>query len=197
MSFFDELKRRNVFRVGIAYTIGAWILVQVADILLETFGAPGWTMQFIVVVLIIGFPLAVFFAWAFELTPEGVKREAEVDRSDSIAPQTGKKLNNTILVLMALAIGYLLYDKFTGADPFSPEVAQQTAVSGEEKRALTPDIPSPSISRKSIAVLPFQNRSRNEDDAFFVEGIHDDLLTNLARIGSLKVISRTSVAQYK
>lgn len=197
MSFFDELKRRNVFRVGIAYTIGAWILVQVADILLETFGAPEWTMQFIVVLLIIGFPLAVFFAWAFELTPEGVKREAEVDRSQSIAPQTGKKLNNAIIVMLALAVVYLLFDKFTGPRDLGSESNSQAATSSEEPAVDENLTLTPEISRKSIAVLPFQNRSRNEDDAFFVEGVHDDLLTNLARIGSLKVISRTSVMRFK
>jgi TolB-like protein/Flp pilus assembly protein TadD len=197
MSFFAELKRRNVFKVGIAYLIGAWILVQVADILFENIGTPAWVMQTMLVLLGIGFFVALFFAWAFELTPEGVKRESEVDRSQSIAPHTGNKLNHAILVLMALAIAYLLFDKFTGSDPFSQDVAQQTAVSGEEKRALTPDIQTPATSRQSVAVLPFENRSRLEDDAFFVEGVHDDLLTSLARIGSLKVISRTSVNRYR
>ena len=204
VSLFNELKRRNVFRVGIAYVVGSWLLIQVADILLEAFEAPAWTLRFIIICLGIGFPVAMFFAWAFELTPEGIKREHEVDRSQSITPHTGRKLNNAIVLLLALAVGWLLYDKFQGSDPNFREIAEQgEATSGNS--ALTPDIATPSvepvstppISRQSIAVLPFDNRSREEDDAFFVEGIHDDLLTNLARIGSLKVISRTSVGKYQ
>jgi TolB-like protein/Tfp pilus assembly protein PilF len=208
LSFFAELKRRNVFKVGIAYLFGAWLLIQVADILLDNIGAPAWVLQTIFVVLLVGFFITLFFAWAFELTPEGVKREKEVDRSQSIAPQTGKKLNNTILVLMALAIGYLLFDKFSGPaqpgsaqlgpDHFSQQSSDQTAPTGE-KSVLTPveATAEPTISRQSIAVLPFDNRSNREEDEFFVEGMHDDLLTNLAKIASLKVISRTSVARYK
>jgi len=90
VSLFNELKRRNVFRVGIAYAVGSWLLIQVADILLEAFEAPAWTLRFIIICLGIGFPVAMFFAWAFELTPEGIKREHEVDRSQSITPHTGR-----------------------------------------------------------------------------------------------------------
>ncbi|HEY5775905.1 MAG TPA: hypothetical protein VIS57_07465, partial [Xanthomonadales bacterium] len=165
MSFFAELKRRNVFKVGIAYLVGAWLLIQVADILLDNIGAPAWVLQTIFVVLGVGFFITSFFAWAFELTPEGVKREKEVDRNRSIAPQTGKKLNNTILVLMALAIGYLLFDKFSakpGSEPLSQKSPEQ-AISADEKRTLTPADAAPIIKRQSIAVLPFDNRSRNVD----------------------------------
>jgi TolB-like protein/lipoprotein NlpI len=202
MSLIQELKRRNVFRVGIAYVVGAWLLLQVADIVFETIGSPPWVMQTLLAVLAIGLPFALFFAWAFELTPEGVKREKEVDRSQSITPQTGKKLNNAILVLMALAIAYLLYDKFSaqpGSEHFSQQTAGQTT-EADEKNALTPDEAiaeaKPAVTRQSIAVLPFENRSEQQSDVYFVEGIHDDLLTNLARIGDLKVISRTSVERY-
>ncbi len=114
MSFFAELKRRNVIRVGIAYVIVAWLILQFADVVLNNIEAPGWVFKVIMLMLGIGLPLALFFAWAFEMTPEGLKKEKEVDRSQSITPQTGRKLNNTILVLMALAIGYLLFDKFSG-----------------------------------------------------------------------------------
>lgn len=200
MSFFAELKRRNVFRVGIAYGITAWLLMQVADILFEAIGTPPWAMQTLLVFLGLGFFVALFFAWAFELTPEGVKREKEVDRTQSITPQTGKKLNNTILVLMALAIAYLLFDKFSapvqpGSDPFTQALDQTDGI--QEKRALTPAEAKPAVSRQSIAVLPFANRSNKEDDLFFTDGIHDDLLTQLAKITDLKVISRTSVMKYK
>jgi len=209
MSFFVELKRRNVFKVGIAYVVATWVLIQIADILLDNFGAPPWVMKSLVVVLAIGFFITLFFAWAFEMTPEGVKRESEVDRSQSVTQQTGKKLNNTILILMALAIAYLLFDKFSGpAQPGSDHFSQQTSdqtIEANEKSALTPveaiaqasNEAEPAISRQSIAVLPFENRSNREEDQFFTDGIHDDLLTTIARIGSMKVISRTSVMEYK
>ena len=160
----------------------------------------------IVLLVAIGLPVALFFAWAFEMTPEGVKREQDVDRSQSIAPQTGKKLNNTIFIMMALVIAYLLFDKISGpaqpgSDPFSQQSADQTT-EVSEKRALTPIEATPSAieahkADKSIAVLPFTNRSPNADDAYFTDGVHDDLLTQLAKIDAFSVISRTSVLEYR
>jgi len=199
MSFFAELKRRNVFRVGIAYIVGGWLLLQLTDVLSQLLDLPEVVGRVIVLIVAIGLPITLFFAWAFEMTPEGIKKEKHVDRSQSITPQTGKKLNNTILVLMALAIGYLLFDKFSapaqpGSEPFSQQAGEQTT-EAVEKRALTPVEAEP--TRQSIAVLPFDNRSNREEDQFFTDGIHDDLLTTIARIGSMKVISRTSVMEYK
>jgi TolB-like protein/Tfp pilus assembly protein PilF len=202
MSFFDELKRRNVFKVGIAYLVGSWLLIQVADILLDNIGAPAWVLQALFVALGVGFFITLFFAWAFEMTPEGVKREKDVDRNQSITPQTGKKLNNAILVLMAVAIAYLLFDKFSveGPDPIPTPATgvAENSLSGEPDPALEirPEA-APVINRQSIAVLPFDNRSNREEDQFFTDGIHDDLLTTIAKIGSMKVISRTSVMEYK
>jgi TolB-like protein len=194
MSLFHELKRRNVFRVGIAYAVGAWVVLQLTDVVGEILELPPIGGKIILLIIVVGFPITLFAAWAFELTPEGIKRENEVDRTQSITPHTGKKLNATILVLMALAIAYLLVDKFYLSELTATpelEIVQQS----------TPEPPpanvEPEISRQSIAVLPFDNRSRLEEDEFFVEGVHDDLLTNLARIGGLKVISRTSVLRYK
>jgi TolB-like protein/cytochrome c-type biogenesis protein CcmH/NrfG len=193
MSFFEELKRRNVFKVGLAYAVGAWLLLQLTEVLSELLSLPPTIGPVVVSVVAIGFPIVLFFAWAFELTPEGVKREAEVDRTQSIAPQTGRKLNHAIVVMLSLAVVYLLYDKFSGNRTELPATAQTAAVTEADAMAAPP----PEIDRKSIAVLPFDNRSRDIDDEFFVEGVHDDLLTNLARIGDLKVISRTSVLRYK
>ena len=194
MSFFNELKRRNVFRVGIAYAVGAWVVLQLTDIVGEILELPPLGGKIILLVIVVGFPITLFAAWAFELTPEGIKRENEVDRTQSVTSQTGKKLNATILVLMAFAIGYLLVDKFYLSELTATpelEIVEQTTAEPP------PAIVEPEISRQSIAVLPFDNRSRLEEDEFFVEGVHDDLLTNLARIGGLKVISRTSVLRYK
>ncbi len=205
MNFLEELKRRNVIRVGIAYVVVAWLVAQVAGFAIETFGAPDWALKIFVVFLMLGFPIVVLFAWAFEMTPEGIKLEKNVDRSQSITPQTGKRLNNTILILMALAIAFLLFDKFSapakpGSGHFSEQALGEIAATNE-KSALTPieaeDEAQPAISNNSIAVLPFANRSNKEDDLFFTDGIHDDLLTQLAKISGLKVISRTSVMKYK
>jgi len=197
MSLFEELKRRNVFRVGIAYLVSSWVLLQVLDVVGEILELPPWGGKLILAVLVAGFFVTLFVAWAYELTPEGIKRESEVDRSQSIAPQTGRKLNALIFALMALAIAYLLFDKFY----LAPRLAQQEAASvtveaaapAEPAAAAAVDAPD----RLSIAVLPFDNRSERKEDQFFTDGIHDDLLTSIARIGSMKVISRTSVMEYR
>ena len=120
MSFFDELKRRNVFKVGIAYIVVAWLLLQVADVILNNVEAPGWVFQVILLVLAIGLPLISLFAWAFEMTPEGLKREREVDRSQSITPQTGRKLDFMIIGVMALA--------FPGKHVFTSEIDNATSL---------------------------------------------------------------------
>jgi TolB-like protein/Tfp pilus assembly protein PilF len=196
VSLFQELKRRNVFRVGIAYGVAAWVLLQLTDVLGEILELPEWGGKLILLLLVVGFIPALILAWAFELTPEGVKRESEVDRSQSVAPRTGKKLNGVILVLMTIGISYLLIDKFyISRHVFPPSAAIEATQ--ENAQPETEPVAKPAVDSQSIAVLPFENRSRLEEDAFFVEGIHDDLLTNLARIGSLKVISRTSVNKYK
>jgi len=192
MSFFGELGRRNVFRVGIAYAIVAWIVVQVADIVFETIGAPAWVMQTLMLGLVLGFFVALIFSWAYEVTPEGVKRESEVDRSQSITGHTARKLDRVITGLLVLALGYFIWEsRIAGPDPVP--TAEPIAVTTEDpvEATVTP------ISDLSIAVLPFDNRSNLADDEFFTEGMHDDLLTTLAKIGSMKVISRTSVMEYK
>jgi TolB-like protein/Flp pilus assembly protein TadD len=198
VSFLKELKRRNVVRVGIAYVVGGWLLLQLTEVLSELLKLPDEIGPIVVAIVAIGLPIALFFAWAYELTPEGVKRESEIDRSQSITTQTGKKLNNAILVLMALAITYLLYDKFSGGKP-APVSTPDTEVAVSTPAQETEPAPDSStgITRQSIAVLPFDNRSNREEDQFFVDGIHDDLLTTIAKIGSMKVISRTSVMEYK
>ena len=110
MSFISELKRRNVFRVGIAYAVSAWVLLQVVDLVLENIAAPDWVMQIFMLALAIGFPIALIFAWAFELTPDGVKLEKDVDRSESISPKTGRKLDRTIIMILVLAVVYFIWE---------------------------------------------------------------------------------------
>ncbi len=189
MSLLEELKRRNVFRVGIAYVVLSWLMAQIAELLLQTFGAPDWVLKTLLAFLLIGFPFALFFAWAFELTPEGIKKEKDVDRSQSITAHTGRKLDYAIITILVLALGYFGWDKF-GNRPAQEATAEQTV---SASAGAAPDLPTD----KSIAVLPFENRSRQEDDEYFTAGIHDDLLTQLAQIASLRVISRTSVEQFK
>lgn len=195
MSFFDELKRRNVFRVGIAYLVVCWLVMQVADVVINNIGAPDWLFQAIMLVLGLGFPVAVLFAWAFEMTPDGLKKEKDVDRSQSITPKTGRKLDRAIIGIMALALIYFVWEsRFQNNSENAPENSTPTVAAIQA--ASTSD-ETVSKEDNSIAVLPFANRSRSEDDAFFSDGIHDDLLTQLAKIGDLKVISRTSVMKYR
>ena len=193
MSFLEELKRRNVFRVGLAYVVVAWIIAQVADLVLENIAAPDWLMKAILLLLALGLPLALIFAWAFEMTPEGIKKEKDVDRSQSITPQTGRKLNAFIMASLVIAVAYFAYDKFVSRPASESAKAESASKLAEDKPVVIEEAPM----ERSVAVLPFANRSNREEDEFFTEGIHDDLLTHLSKIGSLKVISRTSVLRYK
>ena len=209
MSFFNELKRRNVFRVGIAYLIGSWLLAQIAELLLDTFNAPEWTMKFIFVVLLIGFPIAIFFAWAFELTPDGIKKEKDVDRSKSRSQVTGQKLNNAIVGILVVALVYFAIDKFVlspgraqpGSDHFSQQASGQTTVTSE-KSALTPNDAAPTdagpaINSKSVAVLPFVNMSSDPEQEYFSDGITEEIINALVKIPGLSVPARTSVFGFK
>ena len=133
---FEELKRRNVFKVGTAYVVLAWLLAQVTDVFLEPFGAPDWVIKTILLVLLAGFPLALLFAWAFEMTPEGIKKEKDVDRSQSITHETGQKLNLTIILILVLALGYFAVDKFY-LEPARDTEQAVTAEQGAETDQLT------------------------------------------------------------
>jgi TolB-like protein/tetratricopeptide (TPR) repeat protein len=203
LSLFQELKRRNVFRVGIAYAVAGWLVLQLTDVLSELLDLPATVGPIVVAIVAIGFPIALVFAWAYELTPEGVKRESDVDRDRSIAGSTGRTLDRVIIALLVVVAGYFIYEsRFAGTSNPSPaDTAENQVADADAPAALTANLDEAptedAVDPHSIAVLPFDNRSRNEDDAFFVEGIHDDLLTNLARIAELKVISRTSVLRYE
>ena len=187
MSLIAELKRRNVFRVGVAYGVVAWLLLEVASVVVPALHLPEWTLTFLVFLVAAGLPLALVFAWAFEMTPEGIKREKDVDSENSITHVTGRKLDFAIIGLLAVAVVYFAVEKFVLE-------AEPKLVTGAAEQALGR---TPVASEASIAVLPFANRSANEADAFFVDGMHDDILTHLAKIRSLKVISRTSVMEYR
>ncbi|MDX1403929.1 MAG: hypothetical protein R3192_05305, partial [Woeseiaceae bacterium] len=177
MTFFAELKRRNVFRVGIAYVIVGWLLAQVAELAFDAYGAPEWVLKSVLFILLLGLPLALFFAWVFELTPEGIKLEKHVDRSQSITPQTGRKLDFIIIGVLVVAVGFLLVDKF---------LLSESPVASDEIMAM---------ESQSIAVLPFVNMS--DDDDYFADGLSEELLNLLAKIPDLKVAGRTSSFAFK
>ncbi|MGB8342977.1 MAG: hypothetical protein WCE51_15440, partial [Chthoniobacterales bacterium] len=180
-NFFSELKRRNVVRMAGLYLVGAWLLVQVAGTLLPVFDAPAWVMKSLVGVLAVGLVPALIFSWVFELTPHGLKRDEDVKPEESIAPQTARRMNRLIIAVLVLALGYFAVDKFV--------LAPRRAVASNES--------SSGVSTKSIAVLPFENLSEDKANAYFAEGVQDEILTRLAKIADLKVISRTSTQHFK
>ena len=191
MSFYHELKRRNVFRVGAAYTVSAWLLIQVAETIFPLFGMGHTPARLAVIMLAIGFIPCLIFAWVFEITPEGLKKESDVIRDDSISHITAKKLDRSILVVLTLALGYFAFDKFI-LDPIEDEQIAQTAHQEGLSAALTA-----SYGDKSIAVLPFVNMSPDPDQEYFSDGISEELLNLLSRIPELRVISRSSAFSFK
>jgi TolB-like protein len=181
LNFFAELKRRNVYKVAVAYAVVGWLLVQVTTQVFPIFEIPNWTLRLIVLAIIIGFPISLVIAWAFELTPEGLKRTADVDFT---AQKRTKSHAWIYVVVFGAAISIILF--FLGR-----YTATNTASMAHTEAAAGSPIP-----QKSIAVLPFENLSRDPDNAYFVDGTQDEILTRLAKISALKVISRTSTARY-
>lgn len=188
MSFFEELRRRNVIRMAALYIIVAWLSLQVTDVLSSLLTLPDWAGSLVVMLLVLGFPLILMVSWVYEMTPEGLRRETDVDRSQSISDETGRKINILIIVLLVLAIAAVALDRLL------PETAAVADALITEPVDAAAEEPAPD---RSVAVLPFANRSARAEDRFFVDGIHDDILTQLAHIGSLTVISRTSVEKFR
>src|SRR6266536_3923019 len=177
-TFFGELRRRNVYKVAIAYAIVAWLLLQAASILFPTFEAPQWTMKVFVALIALGFPIALVLAWAFELTPEGIKRTEDVDLSKSTTRRSSYKLLRITAVVAIVAAALFVGGRF---NLFHSKPSPTTGVASD----------------KSIAVLPFDNLSHDHDNAYFAEGIQEEILTRLSKIADLKVISRTSTQHFK
>ncbi|MBU2677467.1 MAG: hypothetical protein KJP16_10305, partial [Gammaproteobacteria bacterium] len=175
LSLWSELKRRNVVRVGIAYSVVGWLMIQVADVILPTFNAPPWMMQVIVSVIILGLPLAAVLAWVYEVTPTGVQRSDDVLRQTSIRWLTGRRLDGAIIVLLVMAVVFLVYENY---------------ISEGIERLNTP-------RPASLAVLAFKNYGRDPSDEYFADGLADELLGVLGRIEELKVASRTASFYYK
>src|SRR6266852_2527462 len=171
-NFFSELKRRNVYKVAVAYAVVAWLLIQASSIFLPAFDAPPWVMKIFIILIIFGFPVALIFSWAFQITPEGIKLESEIEPTKSIARRTGRKIVAVTIALAVVAAGLFVF-QFVRARSTS------------------------TVPEKSIAVLPFENRSEDKANAYFADGIQDEILTRLSKISDLKVISRTSTQHYK
>ncbi len=174
-NFLAELKRRNVYKVAIAYGVMAWLLIQIASQIFPIFGVPNWAVRLVVLLLVIGYPIALIFSWVFEMTPEGIKRTEDVVPNEAPIRGTGRKLDLLIIVVLLVVITIMI---FRG---FHHHVSTSTS----------------SIPEKSIAVLPFENLSANQENVYFANGVQNEILTNLAKIADLKVISHTSVMQYK
>jgi TolB-like protein len=189
-SFLTELKRRNVIRMAGLYLVGAWLVVQVAGTVLPMFGAPEWLPRSLVLLLAIGFVPALVFAWVFELTPEGIKRDAEVPPEQSIGAQTARRMEHVTVAILMLAVVYFCVDKFV----IAPKRQAASSAAAVAVAAATPA--AKPAHAKSIAVLPFENLSEDKANGYFADGIQDQILTGLAKIGDLKVISRTSTQKY-
>jgi len=176
-NFFGELKRRNVYKIAVAYAVVAWLLIQIATQVFPFFEIPNWAVRLVVLVIMIGFPVALILAWAFELTPEGIKRMEDVRPNESIKRKTGHRFSTVIILAAVIAAGLLTFH-------FS------------QQHKLAAVAPAGS-NNKSVAVLPFENLSSDKENAFFAQGIQDEIITTLSKISGLRVISRTSTAHYK
>ncbi|PYS45060.1 MAG: hypothetical protein DMF71_01290 [Acidobacteria bacterium] len=180
--FFGELKRRNVYKVAVAYGVVAWLLIQVATQVFPFFEVPDWAVRLVVLLLILGFPVALILSWAFEITPEGIKREPGVSPNESITGHTGRRIIGLTIVVAVIAAGLLGFQLLRRVQTATPQQSE---------------VATASISEKSIAVLPFENLSDDKANAYFADGIQDEILTRLSKIADLKVISRTSTQHYK
>ena len=184
MSFIGELKRRNVIRVAILYAVSSWVLLQLTDVLSSMLPVPEWTGSLVVLLLLLGIFPALAFSWIYEMTPEGLKREKDVARAESITGGTGKKIDGLIVVLLVLAIGGLVVDRLM------PESVQPTVEQPATELAAQ-------IARNTIAVLPFTDLSAEGDQQFFTDGLSEELLNLLARVDGLRVASRTSSFSFR
>src|SRR5438046_146107 len=181
-TFLTELKRRKVYRVAVAYALVAWLLIQAASILFPTFDAPPWVMKVFVAVLVLGFPIALVFSWAFEITPEGIKREEDVPPNESITHHTGRKIVGITIVVAVIAAGLFVYQLVRSKNTGTPRQSEATTAS---------------ISQKSVAVLAFANLSDDKGSEYFSDGISEELLTVLQKIPGLHVAARTSAFSFK
>jgi TolB-like protein len=197
VGFFRELKRRNVVRVGIAYVVIAWLAVEVGGVLFDTFGTPDWVLKTVIVLIAIGFPFALLFAWAFEITPEGVKKTRDVPVSASVTSSTGRKLDFVIIATLAVvALSYFIWERLS-RDAAAPIESEQLAEAQPAELAVDPAEAEAAPVNRSIAVLPFVNMSSDTEQEWFADGLTEEILNSLARTPDLLVAARTSSFGYK
>jgi TolB-like protein/Flp pilus assembly protein TadD len=200
-NIFEELKRRNVYKVAVAYVVVAWLLIQAASIMLPAFEAPAWVMKVLISALLIGFPIALGFSWAFEITPEGIKRESDITPDKSIVQHTGRKIVGLTIAVAVVAAGLFALQMLRPKTPSVETVGEAVSFPPKQDGKLTAPpttgAATAPVPDKSIAVLPFDNLSDDKSNAYFAEGIQDEILTRLAKVADLKVISRTSTQHFK
>ena len=193
MSLISELKRRNVFRVALLYLVAGWVILQVSQLLFDVLKLPDWTSRLVLGLLMLGFPLALIFSWVYELTPEGLKREHEIDRNQSVTHATARKLDMVVGALLVVAIGMLAFDRYADRE--------RTAGGTVDSRTATPSAavapPRARTGPASIAVLPFVNMSADKANDYFSDGLSEELLNVLAKVQGLRVIARTSSFAFK
>jgi len=197
MSLYAELKRRNVFRVAVAYLAGAWLLTEVAGTLFPAFGVPDWGIRFVVIILALGFLPALIFSWVYELTPDGLKREKDVIRDASITHMTAKRLDGITIGIIAVALVFILIDRFWMAPRYADLAGSAVDAPAAPVQAPVSELAGPAYPPDAIAVLPFVNMSDDEANEYFSDGISEELLNLLAKIPELKVIARTSSFAFK
>lgn len=199
MSLLGELKRRNVVRMALLYVVAGWVVLQIADVLFAPLGLPEWTFRLVFGLLLLGFPFALIFAWVFELTPEGLKRERDMGADRSAVPQAEHKMNVAIVVLLVLAIAGLVVDRAVPERGVGPERSAASAGEPPAAAAVEPAATAPPATADddSIAVLPFVNMSGDPENEYFSDGLSEELLNTLVRIGGLKVTGRTSSFAFK
>ena len=191
MSFFKELKRRNVFRVTAAYVVIGWLLLQIGDVVFEALELDASANRMLMAFVLLGLIPTIIFAWAFEVTPEGIKRDKDVARDEQQERRTAKKLDYITMGVLVLVGAMSLYQHWDDDEPVAEEGASTQSALAQNQEATKP------VDDKSLAILPFINIAQTEDNEPFTVGIHDDLITHLSKISALKVISRTSVLKYK
>jgi adenylate cyclase len=190
MSLFQELKRRNVIRVGVLYLVAAWLLLQLTDVLSSLLPVPESAGPIVVMLLVLGFFPVLIFSWVYDMSPDGLRREDEIDRTLSARPDAGKKIDTLIVVLLVLAIGGLVADRLVPTTPVDADIA---AVEPGDAPLPVDDV----TEARSIAVLPFLDLSEDQDQQYFADGLSDELLNLLVRVDDLRVASRTSSFAYR
>jgi TolB-like protein len=196
MSFVAELRRRNVVKVGVTYIVAAWLLIQMVTTVLPTFSAPPWMAQSITFLLILALPFVLVFAWAFEITPEGLKKTSDVAPEHSITSQTSQRLNYLIVALLVIAVGLISFDMLRSESSGSTSSQATAAVSMAQPSNAPAAANDAQPLPNSVAVIPLTNLSPRQEDEYFAAGIHDEILNQLAKLQNLSVIARTSVMQY-